>query len=154
MIFYVYLDRFIINPDCCQQNRSSFFFKIDEHLTARELEKISNRYAMLEKLLELDEFLFPADGDPSVYSKIEHFYLKHQNMCCSCTHQYDGEGKNYLCATCIKDEIIKEELIHRGEMWYNTRFKNVYQLEKPLFIRYENMEFEFSLVTQPLKDVR
>ena len=152
-VFYAYLDKFIINPECCKENRSTFSFKLAENSTQREVERLKHGYEMLEKLLELDENNFPEDDDPSIYSKIEHFYNQHYNRCFSCTYTYNGVGKHYVCATCMKDEIIKEELMHKKEMWFNTGFKNVYMMHKSLFIRYEHMFFEISVVTKPLGEI-
>ena len=152
-VFYAYLDKFIINPECCKENRSTFSFKLSENSTRRDVQRLSHGYEMLEKLLQLDESHFPKDGDLTVYSKIEHFYYKHYNKCFSCTYTYNGVGKNYVCSTCMKDEIIKEEIMHKKEMWFNTGLKNVYMLQKPLFIRYEHMIFEISVVTKPLGEI-
>ena len=65
---------------------------------------------MLEKLLELDLSYFPDDEDPSIYSRIEYFFYRHQLRCCSCTHPFSGEDRDIICTLCMKDEIIKEEL--------------------------------------------
>ena len=135
-MFYAYLDKFIINPKFCEQNRSTFSFRLSENSTPRDIVRLHHGYEMLEKLLQLDESHFPKDDDPTVYSKIKHFSYKHYNKCFSCTHTYNSVGKNYVCSTCMKDEIIKEEIMHKKEMWFNTGLKNLYMLQKPLFIRY------------------
>ena len=70
---------------------------------------------MLEKLLELDPSYFPDDEDPSIYSQIEYFFYRHQLRCCSCPHPFSGKGRDIICALCMKDEIVKEELIHMRE---------------------------------------
>ena len=148
-MFYAYLDQYIFNPKCCPKNRSSLFFQVEEHLTERVLDKINHGYEMLEKLLELDLSYFPDDEDPSIYSRIEYFFYRHQLRCCSCTHPFSGEGRDINCTLCMKDEIIKEELIQNEEMWYNTGYKSLYQMVKPLFICYECMHFNISIVTKP-----
>ena len=66
IIFYAYLDRYVVNPKCCPKNRSSLFFQVEEHLTERVLDKINHGYEMLEKLLELGPSYFPDDEDPSI----------------------------------------------------------------------------------------
>ena len=108
---------------------------------------------MLEKLLELGPSYFPDDEDPSIYSQIEYFFYRHQQMCCSCTHSFNGEGRNIICALCMKDKIIQEELIHNEDLWYNTGYKNLYQIVKLLFIHYESMHFDISVVTKPFGEV-
>ena len=152
-MFYTYLDRYIINPKCCPKNRSSLFFQVEECLTERVLDKINHGYEMLQKLLELDLSYFPDDEDPSIYSRIEYFFYRYQLRCCSCTHPFSREGRDIICALCMKDEIIKEELIHNEGMWYNTGYKNLYQMVKPLFIHYECMHLDISVVTKPFGEI-
>ena len=41
----------------------------------------------------------------------------------------------------MKDEIIKEEIMHKKEMWFNTGLKNVYMLQKPLIHTLREHEF-------------
>ena len=147
-IFYTYLDRYIVNPKCCPKNRSSLFFQVEEHLTERVLDKINHGYEMLEKLLELGLSYFSDDEDPSIYSRIEYFFLQ-----TSMGHPFIGEGRDIICTLCKKDEVIKEELIHNEDLWYNTRYKNLFQIVKPLFIRYKSMHFDISVVTKPFGEV-
>ena len=152
-MFYAYLDRYIINPKCCPKNKSSLFFQVEEYLRERVLDKINHGYEMLEKLLELDPSYFPDDEDASNYSRIEYFFYRHQLRCCSCTHSFDGEGWDIIWALCMKDEIIKEEHIHNEGMWYNTGYKHLYQMVKPLFICYKCMHFNISIVTKPFGEI-
>ena len=142
-MFYTYLDQYIVNPKCCPKNRSSLFFQVEEHLTERVLDKINHGYEMLEKcwswilIISLMMKTNPFTGELSIFSTDINWGVAHAHI------PFSREGRDIICTLCIKDEIIKEELIHNEEMWYNTGYKNLYQMVKPLFIHLQMHAFRY-----------
>ena len=131
-IFYAYLDQYIFNPKCCRDNRSQFESLMLEGLNEQVLSKISRGYQMLDEIINADNTLFPSDEDDSIYSRIELFFFKYSNTCCSCTTDFRNQSSLIPphCSTCVKHEIIKEELLHSEHRWVHTGFKNMYMCNK------------------------
>ena len=146
-IFYVYLDKFIINPECCRENRSELKTFTIERLSETTLSKISHGYRMLDEIIKADNSLFPEDGDNSLFSRIEHFFLKYTDTCCSCTTSLEEEEQ---CITCVKPEIIREELIHSEDHWYNTGLQNVHMLTRLVYMRPVKQTYQIAIIPKPL----
>ena len=152
-IFYAYLDRYIINPKCCTDNRSKFDTLMLEQLTQPVLDKINSGYEMLDKIEQADSSLFPnCEWWPhgTIYTRLEHFFEVFSDTCCSCMN--DLHTASSTC-TCVSEEIIKEEIIHYEHWWYNTGFRNVYQLTKPVSFEEKDYNFNICVVPKPLTDV-
>ena len=149
-IFYAYLARYILNLKCCSRNRSKFDTLMVERLTALVLDKINSGYEMLDKIVQTNSSLFPDDELNTIYNRIECFFSIYSDTCCSCMGKI---STSTYCSTCVKEEIIKEEITHYEYLWYNTGFRNVHQLTEPISVRIGHEKFGICVVPKPFTDV-
>ena len=103
---------------------------------------------MLDEIIDVDDTLFPTDEDVVLT-------ISFGNTVTLVAHapqisKINGRSPPPTCSTCVKHEIIKEELLHSEHRWFNTGFKNVYMLTRPLYMRHEETEYQIFVVSKPL----
>ena len=95
-VFVAYMERYLINPKCCEDNDSKIICYIPEKSSRKGAEKLHHAHNILDEIVQMDEKNFPQDGDTSIYSRIDHLYKVWHNRCCSCGGSVRRGGMHVL----------------------------------------------------------
>ena len=142
-VFVAYMERYLINPKCCEDNDSKIMCYIPEKSSRTGAEKLRHAHEILDEIVQMDEKCFPQDGDMSIYSRIDHLYKTWHNGCCSCGVPY-GELE---CISCLKFKFILEELIHTLQ-WENTGYRRIFHSPDKVYMRAEAEHYRLIVVSK------
>lgn len=145
-VVYAYFERYIINPECCKNNPSTIACYVRDMRTCEGELKIKKGRKMLDEILQMEKTLFPQDGDESVFSKVDHIFEQYLNQCSTCGVRYDRSA----CTECLKHKIIREELLHKEDLWENTGYKGVFRTRDLLYLRPESQYHRFLVLSKPI----